>query len=59
MTQTQADQTDVRSTHHRVSMDHEQAYTNDTGTVGRTGPTDNGNNTQPTADSSSETRDND
>ena len=40
-------------------MDHEQAYTNDTGTVGRTGPTDNGNDTQPTADSSSETRDND
>jgi|GEM_PF-6895501 len=40
-------------------MDHEQAYTNDAGTIERTGPIDDGNNTQPTADSSSETRDND
>lgn len=40
-------------------MDHEQAYNNDTGAVERTGPIDGRDNTRPTADSSSETRDND
>lgn len=59
MTQTHADQPDVRSIHDRASMDHEQAYKNDTGAFERTEPMNDGNGNRPTADDSSEVRAND
>jgi hypothetical protein len=57
MTQTQADQTDVRSIHDRAGMDHKQAYKNDTGTFERIESMDDRN--RSTADDSSEARAND